>query len=77
MCHLASQVHNSEGIVVLTPYLGQLSLLRDASKHERDPILNDLDSDALLRAGLLEQMEALKKKDQIRLVAIGAPFTPR
>ena len=77
VCYLASQGYDSEDIVVLTPYLGQLSLLRDALKHERDPILNDLDSDALLRAGLLEQMESVKKKDRIRLVTIGAPFTLR
>ena len=77
VCYLASQGYDSEDIVVLTPYLGQLSLLPDALKHERDPILSDLDSDALLRAGLLEKMESVKKKDRIRLVTIGAPFTLR
>ncbi|KAF8550862.1 hypothetical protein OG21DRAFT_1478368 [Imleria badia] len=48
--YLAQQGYKSENIVVLTPYLGQLHQLRDALKHDNDPILNDLDSSDLASA---------------------------
>ncbi|KAI5994807.1 P-loop containing nucleoside triphosphate hydrolase protein [Pisolithus albus] len=68
--YLAQQGYGSENIVILTPYLGQLSNLRDALKNETDPILNDLDSNDLSRAGLLTDANPKKKKTRIRLATI-------
>ncbi|KAI6102496.1 P-loop containing nucleoside triphosphate hydrolase protein [Pisolithus croceorrhizus] len=68
--YLAQQGYGSENIVILTPYLGQLSNLRDALKNETDPILNDLDSNDLSRAGLLTDGNSKKKKTRIRLATI-------
>ncbi|KIJ59315.1 hypothetical protein HYDPIDRAFT_140803 [Hydnomerulius pinastri MD-312] len=53
MRYLAQQGYKSEDIVILTPYLGQLYKLRDALKNDNDPVLNDMDSSDLARAGLL------------------------
>ncbi|KAI6102504.1 P-loop containing nucleoside triphosphate hydrolase protein [Pisolithus croceorrhizus] len=68
--YLAQQGYGSDNIVILTPYLGQLSHLRDALKNETDPILNDLDSGDLSRAGLLTDADSKKKKTRIRLATI-------
>ncbi|KAI6101488.1 P-loop containing nucleoside triphosphate hydrolase protein [Pisolithus croceorrhizus] len=68
--YLAQQGYGSENIVILTPYLGQLSNLRDALKNETDPILNDLDSNDLSKAGLLTDGNSKKKKTRIRLATI-------
>ncbi|KAL4068441.1 P-loop containing nucleoside triphosphate hydrolase protein [Scleroderma yunnanense] len=68
--YLAQQGYGSDSIVILTPYLGQLSMLRDALKNETDPILNDLDSSDLSRAGLLQDANSKKKKTRIRLATI-------
>ncbi|KAI6040717.1 P-loop containing nucleoside triphosphate hydrolase protein [Pisolithus marmoratus] len=68
--YLAQQGYGSDNIVILTPYLGQLSNLRDALKNETDPILNDLDSSDLSRAGLLTDVNSKKKKTRIRLATI-------
>ncbi|KAI5994799.1 P-loop containing nucleoside triphosphate hydrolase protein [Pisolithus albus] len=68
--YLAQQGYGSDKIVILTPYLGQLSHLRDALKKETDPILNDLDSGDLSRAGLLMDTNSEKKKTRIRLATI-------
>ncbi|KAL0932639.1 AAA family ATPase [Colletotrichum truncatum] len=51
--YLAQQGYKTDNIVVLTPYLGQLRLLRDLLSKENDPILNDIDSGELIRAGLM------------------------
>ncbi|KAL4063833.1 P-loop containing nucleoside triphosphate hydrolase protein [Scleroderma citrinum] len=67
--YLTHQGYESKNIVVLTPYLGQLSMLRDALKDERDTILNDLDLNALLLHGLWHT-DTMKKKDRIQLVTI-------
>ncbi|KAG6328790.1 hypothetical protein ID866_10299, partial [Astraeus odoratus] len=67
---LAQQGYGSDNIVILTPYLGQLSMLRDALKNETDPILNDLDSNDLARAGLLQDANQKNKKTRIRLATI-------
>ncbi|KAI6121070.1 P-loop containing nucleoside triphosphate hydrolase protein [Pisolithus sp. B1] len=69
---LRIQGYGSDDIAILTPYLGQLSHLRDALKNESDPILNDLDSSDLSRAGLLTDVDSKKKKTRIRLATIGA-----
>ena len=57
--------------MVLTPYLGQLHRLRDALKKDNDPLLNDLDSYELVKAGLLSPATAKEKKKPIRLSTIG------
>lgn len=72
--YLGQQGYKSENIVVLTPYLGQLRLLRDMLSRENDPILNDLDSAELLRANLLTNAAAKVDKAQIKLSSIGKNF---
>ncbi|RYP89995.1 hypothetical protein DL770_003898 [Monosporascus sp. CRB-9-2] len=53
--YLAQQGYGTDRMVVLTPYLGQLRLLRQKLEKENDPILNDLDAWALIQAGLMTQ----------------------
>lgn len=69
--YLAQQGYGSDQIVVLTPYLGQLKLLRDELSRENDPILNDLDRFDLLRAGLLSDLSSKSSKPSLRLSTIG------
>ncbi|RYC61801.1 hypothetical protein CHU98_g4418 [Xylaria longipes] len=52
----------TEKIVILTPYLGQLHLLRDELSKDNDPVLNDLDSHDLIRAGLVPSATARVNK---------------
>ncbi|KAK8091502.1 ATPase [Apiospora hydei] len=68
--YLAQQGYGTRDMVILTPYLGQLRLLREALKNENDPVLNDLDSGELLRAGLITQAASKVGKKQIRLSTI-------
>jgi superfamily I DNA and/or RNA helicase len=68
--YLAQQGYGTEKLVVLTPYLGQLSKLRDVLKRDNDPVLNDLDSHDLIRAGLMSPADKTPKK-RIRLATIG------
>ncbi|KAF9525976.1 P-loop containing nucleoside triphosphate hydrolase protein [Crepidotus variabilis] len=68
--YLGQQGYGTDDLVILTPYLGQLSKLRQALKADNDPILNDLDSFDLVRAGLLSQSEAKLTKKPIRLATI-------
>lgn len=70
--YLAQQGYRTEQVVVLTPYLGQLRLLRDMLVKENDPWLSDMDSAELLRAGLITQAAAQANKTRIRLSTIGA-----
>jgi AAA domain len=69
--YLAQQGYGTGKMVVLTPYLGQLHLLRDLLSKENDPILNDLDSFDLIRAGLLSRASAQLSKRPIRISTIG------
>lgn len=69
--YLAQQGYGTEKLVILTPYLGQLLKLRDALKKDNDPVLNDLDSYDLVRAGLLPAATASVNKNSIRLSTIG------
>lgn len=69
--YLIQQGYKSENIVVLTPYLGQLSLLRETISQHHDANLNDLDSHDLLRAGLLTEGATKIKKSPLRLSTIG------
>lgn len=49
--YLGQQGYGTDKIVVLTPYLGQLQLLRELLSKDNDPVLSDLDSYDLVRAG--------------------------
>jgi hypothetical protein len=69
--YLAQQGYNTKNLVVLTPYLGQLSLLRELLSGENDPVLNDLDAHDLIRAGLMNKASTQVKKQQLRLSTIG------
>jgi AAA domain len=71
--YLAQQGYGTDKVVILTPYLGQLQSLRDALQKDNDPILNDLDSFDLVRAGLITQADANSSKQPIRLATIGQP----
>ncbi|KAJ7650276.1 P-loop containing nucleoside triphosphate hydrolase protein [Roridomyces roridus] len=68
--YLGQQGYGTNDIVILTPYLGQLSLLKSSLAKENDPILNDLDSNELARAGLLMQGASKMHKKPIRLATI-------
>lgn len=69
--YLAQQGYGTDKMVVLTPYLGQLRLLRERLREENDPILNDMDSHDLIQAGMLSQAASKVKKAPIRLSTIG------
>ena len=71
--YLVQQGYKSENVVVLTPYLGQLQLLRDVLKRDNDPILNDMDS---LDLGISPSApsEVRGKKDRIHLATIGEQY---
>lgn len=69
--YLSQQGYKSKNMVVLTPYLGQLSLLRQKLSRDHDPWLNDLDSYELTRAGLMTQAAAKLNKQPLRLSTIG------
>lgn len=69
--YLAQQGYGSDKLVVITPYLGQLKLLRDRLSHTNDPILNDLDKFDLSRAGLLTNISSKTSKPKLRISTIG------
>lgn len=69
--YLGQQGYGTDKLVVLTPYLGQLSLLRQTLSKQNDPVLNDLDSYDLVQAGLLSQASADHSKRPIKLSTIG------
>ena len=71
--YLAQQGYGTEKVVVLTAYLAQLHLLRDLLSKTNDPILNDLDSFDLVRAGLMPAASAKVAKRSIYLSTIGEP----
>ena len=56
--YLAQQGYGTDKQVVLTPYLGQLGLLLKYLRADHDPVLNDLDSFDLVRAGLIPPASA-------------------
>ncbi|TGJ80061.1 hypothetical protein E0Z10_g8693 [Xylaria hypoxylon] len=68
--HLAQQNYKTNDIVILTPYLGQLSLLREKLSQDHDPILSDLDGHDLVEAGILPAASADVNKNPIRLSTI-------
>ena len=71
--YLAQQGYGTEKVVVLTAYLAQLHLLRNCLSKTNDPILNDLDSFDLVRAGLMPAASAKLAKRSIYLSTIGKP----
>jgi superfamily I DNA and/or RNA helicase len=70
--YLGQQGYASDRIVVLTPYLGQLRVLRDLfSKNNHDPALSEMDKNELIRAGLLSDAAAKLDKKPLRVSTIG------
>lgn len=69
--YLGQQGYGTDKIVVLVPYLGQLHLLRRGLSKNNDPVLNDLDSHDLVRAGLITPASAKMSKRQILISTIG------
>ena len=71
--YLAKNGYGTDKIVILTPYLGQLHRLREALQKEAstNPVLNDLDSYDLVRAGLMTAAAAKLAKRSVRLATIG------
>jgi hypothetical protein len=69
--YLSQQGYNTEEMVVLTPYLGQLRLLHRKLSEDNDPVLNDMDSYDLIRAGLITQAAAQIKRRPLRISTIG------
>jgi superfamily I DNA and/or RNA helicase len=63
--YLGQNGYSTNSIVLLTPYLGQLRALQQALRDTNDPILGDLDSADLVRAGLVSQAAATVSK-QVR-----------
>ncbi|OBT47666.1 hypothetical protein VE00_02260 [Pseudogymnoascus sp. WSF 3629] len=68
--YLGQQGYGTDKLVILTPYLGQLRLLRDQLMVENDPVLNDLDSFDLVQAGLLSEVSANINKRPIKISTI-------
>lgn len=68
--YLAQQGYGTDNIVVLTPYLGQLKLLEQVLSKENDPVLNDLDTFDLVRAGLMQHGSVSTNERKIRLSTI-------
>lgn len=68
--YLAQQGYRSDQVVVLTPYLAQLRLLMDVLRTENDPVLNDMDSHDLIRAGLMPEATAAVHKNRLRISTV-------
>ncbi|KAL6872438.1 P-loop containing nucleoside triphosphate hydrolase protein [Trichoderma longibrachiatum] len=68
--YLSLQGYKSENMVVLTPYMGQLALLRDTLRDQADPYLNELDTHELVRAGLMTQAASKAAKSKLRLSTV-------
>ncbi|KAF4954475.1 hypothetical protein FGADI_5254 [Fusarium gaditjirri] len=69
--YLSQNGYKTKNMVVLTPYLGQLFLLKETLRKEMDPWLNDVDNHDLVRAGLVTQAAAKVNKKPLRLSTIG------
>lgn len=72
--YLAQQGYGTDRIVILTPYLGQLREIQKALQEHNDPILNDLDSYDLVRAGLVSDSAAKLTRKPIHLATVGMSF---
>jgi hypothetical protein len=69
--YLGQQGYGTDKLVILTPYLGQLQLLLTSLRESNDPVLNDLDTFDLVRAGLMPAASAAISKPKIQLSTIG------
>jgi hypothetical protein len=67
---LSQNGYKTENMVVLTPYIGQLFLLKETLRKETDSYLNDLDSHDLVRAGLMTPAAAKVNKKSLHLSTI-------
>ncbi|KXX80997.1 Helicase required for RNAi-mediated heterochromatin assembly 1 [Madurella mycetomatis] len=69
--YFGQQGYASDQIVVLTPYLGQLRVLKDLlSKNKHDPALSEMDKAEMIRAGLISEAAAKLNKSPLRLSTI-------
>ncbi len=80
--YLGQQGYASDRIVVLTPYLGQLRVLRELFEtNQHDPSLSEMDKNELIRAGLISEAAAKVNKTPLRISTIGMfsriPVLPR
>ncbi len=70
--YLGQQGYASDRIVVLTPYLGQLRVLRELfANNQHDPSLSEMDKNELIRAGLISEAAAKVDKTPLRISTIG------
>jgi hypothetical protein len=71
--YLGQQGYDTDRLVILTPYLGQLRAIMDALKNNQggDAVLSELDSHDLVRAGLMSEFSAKSVQKQIRIATIG------
>lgn len=71
--YLGQQGYGTKDMVVLTPYLGQVRRLLEMFLREKalDPVLNDLDSAELTRAGLMSGGAAQLTGQSLRISTIG------
>ncbi|KAG8157551.1 hypothetical protein KVR01_012593 [Diaporthe batatas] len=67
---LAQQGYGTKNMVVLTPYLGQLRLVRDMLMDDVDPVLSELDSHELIQAGLMTRAAAKVDRSPLRISTI-------
>ena len=74
--YLRQQGYGVDRLVILTPYLGQLRAIMDALKGDQDggAVLSDLDSNDLVRAGLMSEFNMVFTQKKIRIATIGRPF---
>jgi Cdc6-like AAA superfamily ATPase len=68
--YMAQQGYGTSKQAVLTPYLGQLSLLRQELAKDNDPVLSDLDSFDLIKAGVMSPSSAGSSKRRICLSTV-------
>ncbi|KAF1835315.1 P-loop containing nucleoside triphosphate hydrolase protein [Decorospora gaudefroyi] len=68
--YMGQQGYGTDDIVILTPYLGQLYLLLKTLSQDNDPILNDLDSYELIKAGLMTPASGNVSKRKLRISTI-------
>lgn len=68
--YMAQQGYGTSSQVVLTPYLGQLSLLRRKLAEDNDPFLSGMDSFDLIRAGLMSAASALQTKRPLHISTV-------
>lgn len=72
--YLLQQGYDPKEMVVLTPYLGQLTELKKELQTEVNAVLNELDAGELARAGLLTTGSYNKNGKELRLATIGMWF---